>query len=93
MGAWCPVGMSAFWGGRSGLGYSPPSSPSARNGYSLLVMDIALIPFPVLAILVVLIEFETEWPCPIRGGVCQDAWVVMVMECVGSGGCGTAVDL
>jgi len=45
-----------------------------------------------LAILVVLIDFETEWPRPIHGGVCQDAWVVMVMECVGSGGCGTAVD-
>ena len=47
----------------------------------------------MLAILVVLIEFETEWPCPICGGVCQDAWVVMVMECVGSGGCRMAVDL
>ena len=49
-GGWCPVGMLASWVGRSGLGLgyslSSRSLPSTRNGHSLLVMDIALRPFP-----------------------------------------------
>ena len=40
--------------------------------------------------LTLLIDLETWWRGPICGGVCQDAYTVMVIKCIGSG-CGTAV--
>ena len=70
--------MSAFCGGRSGLGYSFWSwslssiryGPPFFSGHHIDAVSTAL------AILMVFIDFRTWWPRPIRGGVGQDAWLM-----------------